>query len=670
MSGALSMPCDPENMPTVRRRHVTNRHLWFLQSDTEEIHRATSGELGVPISGQENERLSEGFQAFPARQQNLSFAAKFDRLKSVATRRITSLPLTSALMKLQCDPQKPREQHLSLQKASIPEPYRSLGSYKLHVPPNSEDTSDFNSCRKSKMSRPTRSKSMSLLDASKTSYDQNLWNHIDDRPKWLVSQNGYNYSKIIGSKYCGTIDRSGSPFTPRTYGPTSPAMFVDDMSAYEVEGSLDGAISWQESTTSIRMDMLHLSQYRKLWDDLPLSQSPSLSKSMPPLRSSHLMGKETLRSSLSQFATPTVKAPSATPNSTLGPIMRKRPVDRGIYVSMQHESETEQDELNVPQPSMFFPVVDPGAGVDYMPLMKRRFDKPHNFQAPLLCSLPHTESQSFELPIRSPNGLTFIPNERADAALNPDQKDSALAANDLFVQSLHTKLDRLRYELSPGFRSPAPVHWKLVDENTPIWSQGPHKLSMPLRKRHSPRHLSIPPRRSTASLHNPPGSTAPPSPELTSWRTKLNRLRSRAGIEQLRPHAPTSTTLAAETGIDPAAWILPQPPDGIGPDPAAATALYLGGLGRARTLAHWQNGACAPSNKSVSSGQAALPDPPCKSTRGPAPMATARLRMEGGVWCPWRFARPAVEGELDGVAEGGVEGGRVDKDTGMGDRAG
>ncbi|MCJ1377597.1 hypothetical protein MMC17_000692 [Xylographa soralifera] len=635
-------------MSTVRRRHVLNGRPWFSQSNNEDIHRTTSEELGTTASGLENERPSEDFRTVPSPHRNQSFATQLSRLKSIATRRITSMPVTSALSKFrhQNQNQEPKEQQLSPRKPSKPELYRSRGSYNFHVPTNSEDTSALDHlCRGNSAGRAKRSKSMSVLDASKTSYDQDLVDDINNQLKWLVSRNGNDYLKSIGSKYCGTSGRSGSPVTAYACESTSPAILLDDMSTYEAEGSLDGAVSRRESTNSIRMDMLHLSQYRKLWDNLPRSHTSSLSKSMPLLRSSHFLGKITIGSTSSRFVTPKAKAPSPTPTSTLRPIKRKRVVDRGIHVSMQKESESKQEKLIPLQSFMSSPVADIGPENDQMPPMKRGSDKEINLHAPSFLTLSQMESRDLELLSTPPNRLALVRNEDTDASLCLDQRDSPSTVKDFFIQNLHSKLDRLHYELSPGFRSPAPAHWKIIDENVPIWSQGPHKLSMPSRRRKSERQAGKTLRRSTASLQDLAPETMSSSPELTSWRVKLNRLRCRAGIEQLRTHATTSNapiTLPDETGIDTAAWILRQPPGGIGPDPGAANMIYLGGLGRARTLSQWQHGP-TPTSRKRSSSQASLPTPPRKTLRRAVPMIKVRLKKDNGVWRPLGFVQNAAQ---------------------------
>ena len=672
MSGALAVPGDLENMSTVRRRHVMNGRPWFSHTNNEGISKATSEELGIIISGQGNGGSSQDFQAFPSPHRNQSFTTQLDRLKSIATRRINSMPIISALSKLRHDHQESREQHLSPQKPSIPEFYRSRDSYNLHVPTNSEDTSTLTPlCRKNTTSRTKRSKSTSVLDASKTCYDQDLVDNIDDRLKWLVFPKENDYSKRIGSKYCGTSGRLGSPITAYACGSTSPIMFLDDMSAYEAESSLDGAVSRRESTASIRMDMLHLSQYRKVWDNLPISDISSLSKSMPPLRSSHLLDRNTIHSSLSPFATPTAKAPSATPTSTLKPFKRKRAVDRGIHVSMQKDPENEREDLDASRSFMSFPVVDSGPEDHQNPLMKHTSDKRTDLHAPSLLSITHMKTENLEMPSTPPNGVAVVQNKYANASLNFDQKDSPFTIKDSFVQSLHTKLDRLHYELSPGFRSPAPAHWKIIDENVPIWSQGPHKLSMPSTRRKHQTQNGRTLRRSTLSLQDLPPETTSFSAELSSWRVKLNHLRCRTGLDQL--HSCVPATLLPDTGIATAAYILRQPPDGIGPDPAAATALYLGAFGRARTLSHWQHGPAALTIKKRASSHAALPTtPPRKTQRRTAPMVTVRLKRDGGVWRPLGFGLPAAVGQLDAGVENRGEGveGRVERAVGSGEQRG
>ncbi|MCJ1290520.1 hypothetical protein MMC34_002059 [Xylographa carneopallida] len=463
-------------------------------------------------------------------------------------------------------------------------------------------------------------------------------------------------------------------------------MFLDDMSAYEAEGSLDGAVSLRESNTSIRMDMLHLSQYRKHWDNIPISHASSLSKSIPLLRGVHLLDNSTIRSSQSGFPTPKAKAPSATPTPTLKHIKRKRAVDRGIHVSMQKESENGQEELHSPQSILSSPVTDSGLEYHTRLLTKQNHDNKADSQAPSLLSSPspQIESENPELLSKSRNGPALVQNEPTSTSLSLDQKESpSTAITDSFIQSLHTKLDRLHYELSPGFRSPAPAHWKIIDENVPIWSQGPHKLSMPSRrlKPRSPKGRS--PRRSTIRLQTLPPAPTSSKPSLTFWRIRLNRLRSRARVDQLRALAPaTTTTLPAETGIDTAAYILRQPPDGIGTDLAAATSLYLGAFGRARTLAHWQRGSDELTSRKRAPSQAALSAPPSKTLRRGAPMAKVRLKRDADVWCPEGFVRPAdtTAGAADadaadadaadaaGQLDGGVEDGEVASGSGSGSR--
>ncbi|MCJ1404536.1 hypothetical protein MMC11_007762 [Xylographa trunciseda] len=370
---------------------------------------------------------------------------------------------------------------------------------------------------------------------------------------------------------------------------------------------------------------------------------------MPLLQSTPMLEPTRIGSSQSRFATSTAKAPSATPTSTLRPVKRKSAVDRGIHISMQDEAEDEREEFNMPQSFVSSPDADLSASIHHTSSIKHSPTKQTNLYSPSLLSLPRVEAGNPELPSKPQNDLALVQDELDSVSLDLVQRDSLSTVKDPWLQNLHTKLDKLHYELSPGFRSPAPAHWKIIDENVPIWSQGPHKLSMASKTWKTQRPKPGRTRKSTSSLPDPARDATSHSPELNSWRIKLNRLRCRLGTPQLcslnsKPNV--APILLDETDIDTAAWILRQPPDGIGPEPGAGQMTYLGGFGRARTLAEWQQGP-APTNRKRTSSAASLANPsPCKTLRRAAPMIKVRLKRDNGVWRPLGFTNQT---SLDGT---------------------
>ena len=631
MSGALIVPSTSRKFSTMRRRHMSRIGMHISTADTVEINRLTAEELDMALLDQENERQSTDFRA-SSNNRNKSAAAQVGRLKSIATRRIISMPAKSTSPMLGFERPESTEQPLEPWEPPPSVLYPSRCSGNLHVSPKSEETIASNpSCCLTNTGRMKRSKSISTLDASKTCYDQHIVDSIDNGLMWLASPNPDDQFKSIGTKYSDTSGILRSPVIACTSDETSSSLFLDDSSAYEADNSRDGAVSVHESTTSVRNDMLHLSRYRKFWDDPPKSHTSSLSKSMPHLQSFRSLDKSKIGKSISRFASPKAKAPSANRIWTLRPVKRKQAVDRGIHVSMQNQSEEEREEVIVPQSIMYSIAADGSLLGYYMPVEQRTPKEQTNVHAPSHLLLSQAEMETLDLLSEPRNDFALVSNENTTRRHDLD---------DLLVQNPHSDLNKLQYELSPGFRSPTPPNWKLIDENVHTWPLGPHTLSRPSRRwyqRQNGRTL----RRSTASLQDLAHEATFNSGELNSWRFKFNKLRrqpNREVLYLLGTKGIMEPFLRDKTGVDTAAWVLPQPHYDGGRQLATENMTCHRGFSRACTLTEWQQGS-VPKNKKRSSSEAYLSNPPSKTLRGEMPILKVHFKKDSNGWRALSFVK-------------------------------
>ncbi|MCJ1473019.1 hypothetical protein MMC13_001668 [Lambiella insularis] len=181
-----------------------------------------------------------------------------------------------------------------------------------------------------------------------------------------------------------------------------------------------------------------------------------------------------------------------------------------------------------------------------------------------------------------------------------------------FLPELQSSLARLQYELSPGFRSSPLKTWWRHSAGLPMVTANDTKMNVPSEKQ--------------------------------SQQQKYGRIqRSCTGSRELATK--TNST------FDTAAWILRQPPDGIGLEAGAQDFLYTGSLGKRKTLAEWQSKKPLRALKRRSSEES-LPERPAKIIRRAVQLVKVRLRRGAkDNWVPTGFSlTPSIDGALSSMS--------------------
>lgn len=155
-----------------------------------------------------------------------------------------------------------------------------------------------------------------------------------------------------------------------------------------------------------------------------------------------------------------------------------------------------------------------------------------------------------------------------------------------FLEAIDQRLQRLQYELSPGFRGPR------GGESDPKWwfetvpyagsiavpANAPHDNNTP--RPSTPRNIPLTPRHSSAS-------SVMSGPEHAG----CSRDDHASALQKLFV-APSTTDVEPDgNAIDTAAWVLRRPPMGLQPSRIVEEGLlYTSGRGPAKTLVEWQQG--------------------------------------------------------------------------------
>ena len=475
--------------------------------------------------------------------------------------------------------------------------YRRRGSRLPGPPSNSEDTSNLT------MLHPRRD-FVRLMNANNTlgnetsalQYNQDLGGTLQKQLKRLVSPVSLNKVTSIGGPKCGTAESRVTPFVLSTAQVEYANNLFDKLSSYEVQGSMDGESSSQFSSVSTRMEMLQLGRYRELWcSGRCQSKSQGLvkcEKGMPHLPMSGIQPEEAVENVVQD------DGPNTGSVSTFRRLQRSCDgVDRGISVSVS--SDFTAQRIGIPQTSRL-QYLERG----YRNSARRAtWSNPRDLERK---SQSDNSKLSSELPIRTfktgrargkENPLSHhqdvdFPSHHTSVKHQSISASSQHHSTTVFARDLRSRLGRLAYEVSPGFRG----------SPDGFCSTQP-KACFNARRMSSP----------AAFMHF--------SGNVTKSKKSL-----------------TGTPAAKYGDIDTAAWMLPQRPQGVGSGSETSDMLFTGGFGVRRTLAEWQARSLRQSRKR-SSARADRLDPPVKSAH------KAREKRNRGGWVTPR----SIRGEdLDG----------------------
>ena len=383
----------------------------------------------------------------------------------------------------------------------------------------------------------------------------------------------------------------------------------DVLSAYEFEDSLDEAESQCDSSTSTRSDMARLCQHRRLWFYEP-HMAANCRLTSEPRKAGERRCTEAY-GSMSDVGHQPLRKMFATSLSCVVPHKRGRAVDRGIHVSLFDWLSETGDRRESGDRRAVCKSSESGShswlsSTDMKPKVARRasdFLLPVNLVGSLRSQWGKTRNdEPLEriIPLPGLHALTRKEHRR------PTDHQYVISHSEaVFLRDLNSKLERLQYELTPGFRGPKSVFCVSWPVDAPMFKP---ILEVQTRNRESSVGLAGKTHNTTGREYDVDQRETIQSMKLLDWRTAVNKARTCDGCENIscRPKFP----ILNKEGFDTAAWMLRRPPQGSGSDLGPPTTLYAGTFDRHRTLAEW-NARTAPNG----SGEADLTEQPAKALR-------------------------------------------------------
>ena len=630
MSGALS---DRKNSSTVRRRHLSDGKLPMWHPGSEELYRAIHEQLledgknyqqGQPMLN--DDHMSQRYKRDPQ--------ARFETRPSAVDRRAQSMPVLADVMHPQTNVSKHHFRVLrSAEQLSRAKEYQDLRSGDLELLANCKVTAPIVSSIPAHDAgdMPTRN-SASNPDASRLQCSQDTRKSLGSKVKWWTSLQGNGSSKSLGSNDHNATRPSRDFSFVTAQQRHSFDLHFDHLSAYEAEGSLDQAISDHESSTSTRAEMVRLSQYRKRW--YQRSSLISSTKQTSGIYQEKAAGTGAYYSTNSLTRTART---SAAPRSFRTPRKRREPIDRALYVSMVVEPTDDEGShrsgFSKPATlqracaarSALFPPPHGGPFDSWRSGFKSKKS--------MYSRLDEEEGSTPQTHYPAEHGLS---SRECQILPSRQSGESEPALDELFAQSLHGKLERLQYELSPGLRGPPSAFGASCGQWAPVFNSD---LQTQVRSAGDTKRLKENVRRSaTSPLRSPHSATAKSWKPLTEQRCIYNTdstttatfSKSTTALGNQQP-----LLQQEEPGFDPAAWILRRPPRGTESEFGAPNVLYAGKFGIRRTLAEWNLSPAAKSqSRKRGSSEAELENPPAKAIQRVSGLVKVRLRRRGNGQLP------------------------------------
>ncbi|MCJ1253031.1 hypothetical protein MMC24_000838 [Lignoscripta atroalba] len=608
MSGALVDVSNERSIKTIRQRSAGKGKVPIWLAKSEETTRATRNQLLMPKLVHNPSSLLIPDDVAPCQMPSKS-QAKSTKYIALGAARNQSLPLVSSIFGT---PTTRKQAHQLTQRASTQPPklYASRNTEDPKAPENSEDSNMPMKPSNVYYSRTmSRASVGSYINASIPRDDDTLVNSLDRRLKlWSCPMHLDPYTSV-GSRNSGTTGRVGSPAMAWAVL-SSSAERQYSMQDYEAEGSLDDAMSsYTSSSYSPRCYQASIGRrYPYRYSRLPL---PWVERYKSNSRSRQLglqaVGGE-INSDLYNTASPALSSSYATHVSFSIPVKRKRLVDRAICASpiaLSVPPEIEASEsadfirspVDIPISSTYFsksfPILPESQASSSLGL-GRSSSLPNLIEGS--SALSNACSPPLELTRYRDVGRPFNTPVFSSRSVGP--RKTLTTHEKTFLNDLHSRLDWLHYELSPGFRGPKNNQgdmWYLGQ--TSLDAVGPTADCVSrVTQSEIRRRLSDSPDRCPRSMSGRLALAKPPStgtPDITAWRTAVNDIRRLSGGEEmLRPvlqFGPNGFQEAEEGAIDTSAWMLRKPPQGFPHvDVEEKNAMYTGVRGKAMTQAQWE----------------------------------------------------------------------------------
>ncbi|MCJ1244524.1 hypothetical protein MMC30_001722 [Trapelia coarctata] len=630
MSGALT---DLRNASTVRRRHISKGKPPIWNPGSKEMEQLFEDEknhqLGLPVV--DDDLTSQGYNKCPP--------ANHESDPSTAGRRTQSMPIIADVMTHQ---------------TKLKHRFRNIHSAEQLLRANEHHdcgSGDFETPHKSDFKVPMVS-STSAHDAEDTSLqsypntsglkcNEDTPTSLGSKVKWWTHLQDNSYGRPFGSDDHNVAGLSRDFSFVTAQQRQSSNLQFDHLSAYEVERSLDQAISDHGSSTSTRADMLRLSQYRKRW-----YQRPSLISSTKRISGVYPKGLASTGEYDSVHSLPRTARTSAAPHSFRTPRKRRWPIDRGIYVSMVVEpTDDEQTHRSAISRSATFQRVSGTRSAlfppshDHFESWRSGFKSKNSVYSRLNEEEEHTPLQQ-QTRYSAQHGLSnregqILPSRQSACG------EAEPALDGYFAQSLHGKLERLQYELSPGFRGPPSAFGAAWGRWAPVFSAN---IQTRVKSLGDSKLLKENVRRSATSPLRTAQSAAIKPPQPLSEKRGINNSTTTTNSSKSKPPSVQQrhSTQQEEHGFDPAAWMLRRPPRGTESEFGPPNVLYAGKFGVRRTLAEW-NPTAASKNRKRGSSEAELPDPPAKTIRRVSDLVKVRLKRGENGWLPLGFVKRESE---------------------------
>ncbi|MCJ1464241.1 hypothetical protein MMC07_002854 [Pseudocyphellaria aurata] len=590
MTGALADSHNAHRLSTVRRRKFAMGPYQVWDADGQETSGATCPQSWAPTQigdlGADVDPASEsGAWAFRIQPSPTS-----ENVAAGLARRACSLPLFTTLRNAYHARRrsKPPSETLPVRSGQRPKLDPATGGHDYSAPENPDALQGSGH----RLRNPD-----STLPAVMPPYVRELMQTFNQSFEPLAKPVVLNPFLRIGTEYSGIAGRPGSPIMDWTIQ-EKPRAAASELSQYEAEGPVKGASSFSCSSCSsasfrscsdgeyanMHLNKAGLQQTKgstvtsKLDADgragthsargARASDSFFQGSYSPGAIALHfsILPRNTSRKSLVSVSTPGVppRFRNFTPEASFAE--RKSRTEK---LSMLSRVDTSYP----PRPSN--PKSTAVAPFD-VPRSKEQTQSPTK-------SSTRSTTNAKTIQAASTSATTFrlskATTERAEC-LSPLEKT--------FLDDLDLRLNRLDYELSPGFRGPS------GDGGRPAWWFDPIPYSASVASRNSQafvthgaairKPLNPPPilRRSYTAMG------VSKSNDTNDSTTVLQRRASSEDVLIVRSkHAYNGEPEEGE--IDTAAWMLRRPPMGsLREDPAEKTLLFTNGRGPAKTISEWQ----------------------------------------------------------------------------------
>ena len=627
--GALPDARGMRDASTARRRSIMRRELLLPQTRNEETNVATSKQLletrknyqGL-TRGSYKDVLSTRHCSGSPRSNHRTGAINATLKRRSSSDTFASGNLTIAATKCSILPHESQQ----LLWTTINTGHDLPGSRAPHNSLNSPSTTSLKTS--SKLVKYTvqdvpvtilssRSEQRDLMDVSKL--QMGFW-----RPKpahKITNQDIYDES------YDTTRNPGGSALWC-SQNQLSYGHYCDVLSTYELDKSLDEPISQYNSSTSTRSELARLCQYRRLWyHEAPLAANCRLTSEPGKTGNRSRTGAYGSGSDVSHHPTRTM---FATAFSYVPPLRRGRAADRGVCVSLFKGPPKVGDRQGL---AVCESSESKSHGCSSSTILKRKLPRCPSSLLSLVniagsfCSqvgeTRYNEPWEYSIPLPGPHELI-----RREHECPKNHQYIRNYTESVSVHDLVGRLDRLQYELSPGFRGPKSVFCVCWPIDAPMFKPN---FQVQLRSRKSTVGSKEKTQNTAAGTFTVAQGEAIKSVNLFGWRTAVNETRTRAGCENItcQPNFP----ILEKEGFDTAARMLRRPPQGSRSDFGPPVTLYAGTFGRRRTLVEW-NAQAAPKGLKRTSAEVDFPEHPAKALRIGSSLVKMVMDTKNNGWFP------------------------------------